>query len=152
MAADMTTYNQLAQANAPDLQQPRNDLQPTSDTTQQGTDTGPAPTGLSQDQLSDKQLRVGDSPTTVQNTTTAGPYTSEPVSATMWVWLALLIVGAVVLLALVLRKRPSAKDEAELADAVAEAVVPSKNTKSKAAKKKASAARSRSPAKRKTRR
>lgn len=87
-----SSLNQFAQSNASDFQQSRNDLQPTGSNPQQGGSSIDATGSLSQDQLLGNQLRVGDSTTTVQNTTSAIPSTASVSASSAWVWLIPIIV------------------------------------------------------------
>jgi hypothetical protein len=141
-----SNLNQFAQSNASDFQQSRNDLQPTGSSPQQVGNSSGATSSLSQDQLLNNQLRVGDSTTTVQNTTSNAP--SNPVShvSTAWVWL--LPVAIFLLVIWIVRRQKSVP--VSVAETPTTKAVYSPDlveAKNKAAKKK-----SKPTAKRKTRR
>lgn len=88
-----------AQQNSSSLQQPRTDLQPSTDSTAsqtgQSSSFQPVPS-LGQDQLSTNQLRVGSSDTLIQNSTSITPqvnYHHNYLNAG-WLWLAIPIALA----------------------------------------------------------
>jgi hypothetical protein len=150
---DLSYYKQIAQSNAADFQQSRNDLQPTGSSPQEGGGTAETPGSLSQDQLTSTQLRVGDSATTVQNTTTSTPQTSSSDMASSWTWILPLLVILAVGLWLLLRRRPSMATEALAAEPTRKKVESPDliEAKNKAAKKKAKPVTKKATAKRKTR-
>lgn len=97
--------NQVTQTKT-DLQQPRNDLQPTTNALQQGGEVTGSSNALTQEQLNSNQLRVGDSNATVQNTTSATPYKAESHFSSVWLWLILFVVGLAVLVIAMRRRLP----------------------------------------------
>jgi cobalamin biosynthesis Mg chelatase CobN len=92
-----SNLNQFAQSNASDFQQSRNDLQPTGNSPQQVGNSSGATSSLSQDQLLGNQLRVGDSTTTVQNTTSNAPGHPAGHMSSAWVWLLPVLIFLVVI-------------------------------------------------------
>jgi hypothetical protein len=100
MDSTQQLQSQATQQNNSSVQQPRNDLQPTGSNLQQGGSSTPqASEALTQDGLSAPQLRVGDSGTTVTNTTktTVAPATQPMGADYSWLWLMIPVLIAIVL-------------------------------------------------------
>jgi hypothetical protein len=99
-AVEETPSTQPNQPNASTLQEPRNDLQPTGNTGA-SSQTGSPQTvpQVPQDQLRTDQLRVGDSPNTIQNTTSTPPnfFIRHDYLNAAWLWMIVPVVLAILL-------------------------------------------------------